>query len=315
MSPNLFISLLFGLICQSALASDHKSTLEIYTDRTVKSLQNVADFYADNIDKVNLDSIYGLRVAQGCLESILEVLSVDSYFLPKIASLHKIIKNASEHALPYLKNYQPDYYNQFKPIVDKPWTIFRDFRRLASKSGIWNLEHFNDFDEKVSDNCMSEITGTSPHSKRPCHVSLDCLKLMTSNNMRRYGNTHQILYFLIGFQTGCRHVVEKEFQKFRRYLEIGNIVNVDTFLETKCAQILVEMNELKQNVLAHHDTDLFMEQGFVCGLLGYEDFLHRDILEKIFVWQDKEHGCFGTEDSHIQVKESHPYNQYQGLFI
>ena len=298
----LFVIFLFGSISRSVIASSRKNTLEIYTERTVKSLEKVVSFYADNVDKVNLDSIYGLRVAQGGLASILKVLSVDSSFFPKIASLHKIIKNASEQALPYLKDYQPDYYNQFKPIVDKPWTIFKDFRRMASKSGISNLKHFKDFDEKISDNCMCEITGTSPHSKRPCHVSLDCLKLMTNNNMRRYGNTHQILYFLIAFQTGCRHVVEKEFQKFRGYLEIGNILNVDTFLEKKCEQIFVEMNELKQNVVGHYDTDLFMEQGFVCGILGYEDFLQRDILENIFLWQDKEHGCFGTENSDIQVK-------------
>lgn len=291
---------LSGLIFQSTLGNSR--TLEVYIDRTVKSLENVVDFYVNNVDKLNLDSIYGLRVAQGSLANILKTLSVHHSLFQKLTSLHNTMKNAAEKALPYLKKYKPDYYNQFKPIVDKPWTIFQNFRRMENKAGISNLQHFEHFHEKISDKCMTEITGTNPHFKRPCHVSLDCLKLMTSNKLRGYGNTHQILYFLLGFQTGCRHIVEREFQKFRGYLEKNDISNVDQFLEKKCKQIFVEMSALKENVLANGDTDLFMEQDLVCGVLGYEDFLDRTILENIFLWQDKEHGCFGKEYSDIQVK-------------
>ena len=295
----LFSVLLYGSIFHSSVAF---SGSKMYVAQTVKSLENVVDFYVNNVDKVNLDSIYGLRVAQGSVADILKILSVDHSLFQKLSSLHDTMKNAAEKALPYLKEYQPDYYRQFKPIVDKPWTIFQEFRRMENKTELLNLGHFeHHFDEKISDKCMTEMIGTNAYSKSPCNVSLDCLKLMTSNKLRRYGNTHQILYFLLGFQNGCRHIVEKEFQKFRGYLKKHDILSVDKFLERKCEQIFVEMNELKENVVANGDTDLFMEQGLVCGILGFEDFLSRTILENIFLWQDKEHGCFGKENSHIQV--------------
>ena len=301
----VFLSLAV-LVFQSSfeLKNVHKLKLEIYIARTIKTLENVVDFYVKNVDKVNLDSVYGLRVAEGSLRTILLSVDRDNQHFRKLHALHNTMMTAAEKSLPYLMEYQSNYYNEFKPIVDKPWTIFDDFRRLKNKSTLSNGHVFRgkSFDEKSSDKCMSEMIGTGAHDTSPCHVSLDCLKLMTNSKTKRYGNTHQILYFLLGDQTGCRHIVEKEFQKFWVYRKKKNVLNVDNFLEQKCQQILVEMNALKENVVANGDTDLFLEQGLVCGILGYEEFLHFDILENIFLWQDKEYGCFGTETSHFEVK-------------
>ena len=287
----------------AAELGSHQVKLDVLTGRTVKSLEVVADFYKTNFDKVNLDSIYGLRVAQGSLATILKTLPTDHSLFQKLRSLHITMTNAAEKALPYLKEYQPDYYYLFKPVVDKPWSIFQDFKKMKNKTTPSNpelSEHY--FDEQISDNCMTEMIGTNANSKHPCHVSFDCVELMTSNDLKRYGNTHQILYFLFGYQTGCRTIIEKKFQKFCRYLKKHDILNVHTFLEGKCGQILVEMNQLEENVVVNGDTDLFMEQGLVCSILGYEDFLDRTILENIFLWQDKELGCFGRKNSHIKVK-------------
>ena len=306
----LFTLLMFGLIFQSSFAIRNRyteRTWKICIDRTIKSLEDVTDFYQNNVQNVNLDSIYGLRVAQGSLSNILKKLSIDHCFYKRLHSLYNNMKNAADKSLPYLKEYQQDYYNQFKPLVDKPWTIFEDFRRMATQ--VSPAEQVNSreqlqqhFDEKISDNCLTQITGTNLHSKRSCQISLNCLKLMTSANLIGYGNTHQILYFLIGFHTGCRYIIEKEFRKFRGQFE--GTLNVNQFLEKKCKQIFNEMNELKENVVVNGDTDLFMEQGLVCGILGYEEFLDVEILENIFLWQDKERGCFG-EDSRIMVKSNH----------
>lgn len=298
------IFLLLGLICQSKLARrEDNFKLNVILGRSVKSLGRVLSFYVDNFDKVNLDSIFGLRVAEGSLVNILTEISENHSHFQKLTFLHAMTKNAAEKALPYLKDYQPEYYNQFKPVVDKQWKIFQNFRKIREKVQRKNLSHFeNEFDEKVSDQCMTEILGTSPTSKHPCHISLSCFKLMTSDYQRRYGSTHQVLYFLLAFQTGCRQVVEKNFQKFRGYLNKTDILSVDEFLEEKCEQILEEMTEQTKYVMTNGHTDLFMEQGLVCGILGFENFLDISILKSIFHWQDAENGCFGKENSHNKVK-------------
>ena len=293
------------ILHSSAARGSHQVKSDVLTDRAVKSLENVVDFYKNSFDKVNLDSIYGLRVAQGSLATLLKTLPIDHSLFQKLTSLHDTMTNAAEKALPYLKEYQPDYYYQFKPVVDKPWSIFQDFKKMKNKttrpSNPELSEHY--FDEQISDNCMTEMIGTNAYSKHPCHVSFDCMKLMTSDDLKGYGNTHQILYFLFGYQTGCRTIIEKKFPKFCGFLKKCNILNVDKFLERKCGQILVEMNQLKENVVINGDTDLFMEQGLVCSILGYEDFLDRTILENILLWQDKEYGCFGRKNSHIKEYE------------
>ena len=38
--------------------------------------------------------------------------------------------------------------------------------------------------------------------------------------------------------------------------------------------------------------DLFMEEAFVCPVLGFMEFLHSDWLTQILSWQ-KENGCYG----------------------
>jgi hypothetical protein len=306
--PNTAFSvlLLHLFIFHSSVAiGSSQVKMDVYIDRTVKSLENVVDFYEKNFDKVNLDSIYGLRIAEGSVANILNTLPIDHSLLQKLVSLHNRMMNAADKALPYLKEYQGDYYRQFKPMIDKPWSYFQDFRRMENKRGLSKLGHFENghFNEKISDKCLTEMIGTNAHSKHPCHISFDCLKMMTSSNLRRYGNTHQILYFLLGYQTGCRVIAERKFQKFRGHLKINDVSNVAEFLEKKCEQIFVEMNQLKENLVANGDggTDLFMEQGLVCSILGYEDFLDHTILKNIFIWQDRELGCFGRKSSYIQV--------------
>ncbi|XP_028403299.1 UPF0764 protein C16orf89 homolog [Dendronephthya gigantea] len=303
----LFAALLFLMLIMlsnfSLALTSHK--LERYIDRTIKSLENVVGFYVNNVDKVNLDSIYGLRVGQGAIASI---LLHDNHRFHKLKSLHNVMKNTAEKSLPYLKEYQRNYFNMFKPIVEKPWKLFSGFRQVknmaltfSTKSNAKSKHFTQHFTEKISDKCMTEMTGTSAHSHNPCKVSLDCLKLMTSNELRGYGNTHQILYFLVGLQTGCRHIIEKEFQKFHGYLKQNHIFNVDDFFEKKCAQIFVEMKKLSKNVVMGYNTDLFMEQGLVCAILGFENFLDPTTLENIFIWQDKELGCFGRMKTNSQT--------------
>lgn len=273
---------------------------------TLRSLENVADFYRRNMDKINLDSIFGLRIAEGIFTKILQKLyqgdSPKSQHFVELQTLLSLVKKTATLALPHIEVYNSEYYHNFKPAVDKPWKSFKDFRKMRLKpEQKYSLDNGNgfpngkNFSEKVSDKCLTEIIGTASEHKDPCYVSADCLKLMTSNNLQRYGNTHQVLYFLFGIESGCSDVLERELKKSSHSLNKDNRSYVDRFLEEKCVQIFNEFRQLEPNVVSAGETDLFLEQGLVCGILGFEDFLTHKILENILSWQNIEHGCFGTE--------------------
>lgn len=301
-----FLVLLISHSLYSTSLKNHNEG-QVNVSRILRSLEKVAHFYARNIDKVNLDSIFGLRVAEGCITKILnEFQNVNdrgSHLLrTRMTSLLKMVKKMATDALPHLNEYQPEYYRNFKPIVESPWTLFEDFRKLNVKwkgkstlvDGGGSLDG-NNFNEKISDKCMTQLMGTSVGQKNPCNVSVDCLKIMTSPKLRNYGNTHQVLYFLLGFETRCRHILEREMKKLSHHWGGGNRSRNDNFLEKKCEQIFHEMKALESNVVSNGKTDLFLEQVLVCSMLGYKDFLSHETLRNMINWQDKDHGCFGTE--------------------
>jgi len=65
----LYYSILSGGVKSAVLKSsdklaDDNSAATVLT-RLIKGLKKVADFYQGNYDKVNLDSIFGLRSAEG----------------------------------------------------------------------------------------------------------------------------------------------------------------------------------------------------------------------------------------------------------
>lgn len=305
--------LLVLLISQSLYSTSHKNHNggQVDVSRILSSLEKVVDFYARNIDKVNLDSIFGLRVAEGCITKILNEFQNGNdretrLLRTRMTSLLKTVKKMAIDALPHLNEYQPEYYRKFKPIVESPWMLFEDFRKLnmnvkrkstlVDGNGSFNGKNFN---ERISDKCMTELMGTAAGQKNSCNVSVDCLKIMTSPKLRHYGNTHQVLYFLLGFETGCRHILEREMKKSPHHWGGENRSSNDNFLEKKCEQIFHEMKALEPNVVSNGNTDLFLEQGLVCGILGFKDFLSRETLRNIINWQDRDHGCFGTEMNQV----------------
>ena len=47
-----------------------------------------------------------------------------------VDQLWKDARNISEMSLPYLKQYDRDYYNKLKPLVDKPMTLAISYRKI-----------------------------------------------------------------------------------------------------------------------------------------------------------------------------------------
>ena len=47
-----------------------------------------------------------------------------------VKSIWEDAKNISEMSLPYVKQDDPEYYEKLKPLVDRPMTLAKDYRRI-----------------------------------------------------------------------------------------------------------------------------------------------------------------------------------------
>ena len=75
---------------------------------------------------------------------------------------------------------------------------------------------------------------------------------------------------------------------------------IENIFETLCANIYKQVTrkelifEIQQKSRDTSDKDLYMEQCYVCGILGYQKFLSLERLSVILGWQ-LPHGCYGND--------------------
>ena len=296
---HLMVSLLLFTSLETihSLKNDQSPTKMDYIkalNQTVYVIEKLLSFYEDQINEVNLDAIYGLRVTEGALTLSLKQHDESFWKALKINHIHEKIRNLREQAgsintraQTSIKHQGKKYYDKFKDIVDKPWTFFRDFgyRKLpVDKVQVFTGKK-STWDEVTSDRCMSEVLGSNPNHTK-CSFTPLCVNAITDQRQERYGPTHQILFLTLALMNGCQ-------ERFSDILKqhMGN--DVDGLIESRCVKVMSEMIGLEQPAVKEHSRDLYMEQGFVCAIHGYEEFLSLKRLENVLSWQ-RTVGCFGN---------------------
>lgn len=283
---NLFI---FLLITGCSLDASNLSSQ--YGARALNALQHLLNFFESDASNLNLDGLYGLRIAQGQLIALSEqtdILDQNSI----ISSLIKQIERIANVTLKQLEQEATAYLHRFSLVARQPFIIQYQPKKIQ-RHLINNQERSNEFNEEKSDQCFAELLGNSPHlnlSDHPssilgssdrvkCSTSQSCWDMMTSLQTKDYRLTHQLLWFLIGKTIGC---IQSNLHPFEDYF---------------CANIYHDAHEnLKYNI----NQDLFLEQLLLCSIIGYKDFLRLDWFETILTWQDSQYGCFSDQSETIR---------------
>lgn len=315
MLAGLRLTILLVLFLGSVLPYDQKS--DDLTEDVISSLSRVLDFYDRDYKSINLDGIFGLRVAQGALLSIINnvqdgQLSVEDNVLNQVKELYNNASLTAKSALPFLQRSSPQYFRKFRKQVSDPWLNFKPFtnkKLVKQQYKPQSRRNVINFDEGTSDQCMTELTGTAPGSdgSQPCHISDKCWGLISAEGTEGYTLTHQALFFQLGELQGCTPVLLKR-------LEQSNIKGgLEGIYSRICSEIYPQMTAIEQKRTldrSSYHKDLFMEQAMVCGSMGYRDFLSAARLRKILSWQRGD-GCFGAirsvhqdEDETEQFSES-----------
>lgn len=272
-----------------------------YGGLALQSLERLLTFFESDTNDLNLDGLYGLRVAQGQLNSLHEILTSASNenhrFTDKkkyVQSLSIKIDRIADKSLTVLANQASSYLERFSLITSAPFQTDYEVRKIKKKL-IENGLRSSSFDEDESDGCFAELLGSSDRSNATkCTPSQSCWDMMTAPMTKEYRLTHQLLWFLVAKTIGCID-----------HRSVSNIANKNLkYLEDRyCTNIYVDA---QANIDNNYNQDLFLEQLLLCSIIGYEDFLRFDWLDLILSWQDPQYGCFTsaseTSESSLRAK-------------
>ncbi|XP_076063862.1 UPF0764 protein C16orf89 homolog isoform X2 [Oratosquilla oratoria] len=266
------------------------------THRVIISLDKAAHYYNGHFSILNLDGIFGAKVLEGQLSLfVAEYLkgflsdTMDEIMKKNLSEIAKRSGRAVKYAIPHLQE-EMGYYRHLRRMLVLPWDIAHSHRRI-DKTLKWDdhtvaLTQPLEFRERDSDNCMIELL--EPTEGMMCSMSQKCQLLMTQPGQKGYQLTHQILYSIVSEMSGCGSRFEKWLVKNKRS---GSIEQLQAEF---CANLYPEALKHGNSTFIHNihnKLDLLLEMQFVCGMLGYVDFIRKDWLEGTLELQN-EGGCF-----------------------
>ena len=129
------------------------------------------------------------------------------------------------------------------------------------------------------------------------------------SNQRKY--EPQQVYIMTCF-AGCTPVLLKRLEQSKIKGGLEEVYN------RICSDMYPQMTAVEQKRTLDQDSydrDLYMEQGMVCGSIGYRDFLTSKRLRRVLSWQRKD-GCFGevkqayqNDDSNQEINLSNEHSE------
>nr|XP_022336466.1 UPF0764 protein C16orf89 homolog [Crassostrea virginica] len=256
--------------------------------KVLDNLEKQIAFFSADFSDINVDGLFGLRMAQGQLVAAVEAChkkpTCVAMYLSKLKKMEAQVGETSDKALPYVKNSDPAYYTRFLQTISKAWilpyqpTLFDD-----AELGSVVLGTNTSYNEDYGDACYARVMGTFSKDVPRCTVTPECWDFMTSKGTSQYAITHQLLYFIVIEHVGCLNQVEKN-------LHGQKIREVQTQM---CEKIYKEASNLvKKGNVKSINRDLFLEQTVLCGPLGYESFMREDWIKMTLRWLDTHYGCF-----------------------
>ncbi|KAG7167872.1 UPF0764 protein C16orf89-like 2 [Homarus americanus] len=240
--------------------------------QVLAALDNTIGYYEKNYPLLNFDGIFGAKVVEG-----------------------RVVKLAT----PHLHEKDPEYMKRLWKMFQLSWDIGHS-HRTVDMSLLWssNVRHLGQtetFNELESDHCMAELL--EPANGVMCWMTESCQRMMTKPGRQKYTLNHQILYTMVAEMSGCGSRLEQWLVKHKRS------ESVEQLQGELCSNLYSEAHSLAAAMLNDNNLkfrDLLLEMEFVCGMLGYVEFLKRDWLMAIFEWQS-ESGCFTATKPHLTV--------------
>lgn len=260
-----------------------------YAGQALAALERLLQFFEQDAQDLNVDGVYGLRLAQGQLNALHEIFTSPSRNDARLTDSKHYVRSLSDQidrianrSLTAIASQSTFYLHRFALVTSRPFQIDYEPRTVQAHlidKGVRN----GSFDEDVSDACFAELLGSTDRpDATQCSVTQPCWEMMTAPGGTDYRLTHQLLWFLVAKSIGCldHRTVSDRANKKLRYLE-------DRF----CSNIY---QDATANIDNSDNQDLLLEEMLLCAIVGFEEFLRVDWLQTILSWQSSEYGCFSS---------------------
>ncbi|KAF2894510.1 hypothetical protein ILUMI_11671 [Ignelater luminosus] len=294
MHVKLYVTLLF---VNGITASENADYKLLY--KTMKALNRTFDFILRDYKSMNLDGLWGVNFAQAYLTKALED-TIDSDVRKNLLLLKEKAKTI--YALQSINVENSSWKNYvFINYVMSPemWLHNIEFsygklnKNLKVFTGPYNVSNLLEYVRYIlsnaflknnySDVCIMEVaTASTDRNPHNCPVNKTCyehmIKMPKSYDLHfpGYGVTHMTLYLQIARARNCTF----------------NKKQVDAMINERCSYILWELKKNLQFGYIPQLFDLFLEQIFVCGQEGFEEFLQMEYLGYVLREQNA-HGGYG----------------------
>jgi hypothetical protein len=277
----LVIAIIPYVLCEQSLLSNAVS------NRIIDALTRALQFFASNINEVNLDAGIGTRIAADQLRPYVKCQHCQ--MVKKLVDLSDYVTERIGQSVRYR---QPAYYAQLSILLEPGMfstSVPFEYHRNEYDRNKHNIECSSSiFMETYSDQCLHALT----YSK--CADMESCTKLLDDPYACRYLLTHQIFYSILAKQSSCTHrrlSLEREHRLMLRMFDESRAIARGNFSEL--------------------NRDLFMEQIAFAGLLGWADFFD-DIhwFNVIIDWQHPIDGCYGNDSNHQFKREEMQMSHY-----
>lgn len=254
--------------------------------RTLDAIDHVLGWARAHYDSLILDFIFGLRIAQGELEVLVDRPSSGwgDTVIFRLQYLHQKVTNLVDLTMGTIAVTKDPYYENMKRIISQGYS----FTSIYPKDRTFTLpkkqaapKRARTFNETQSDNCMLEILGT-PEVKA-CTISMACFRQMTNDHSEEYQLTHQLLYFMLGEIRGCGG----ELKVLAQWMGLS--------IQDKMEQYTIKMYQRMKSIFDNGSFDLFSEMVMVGQMLNYDHFYSAPITELLLLWQHPS-GCYVDED-------------------
>ncbi|XP_038065914.1 UPF0764 protein C16orf89 homolog [Patiria miniata] len=268
--------------------------------RVVRALDGALGFFDREYDKVNLDAVVGVRMAQSQLQAALAEL--DAAKPPELKSLQDELQKLSDQAeticdraIPVVKRQYPKDYKDLGLLISGDfWNAGSTAEKRQTDRSLGSAprqdEGWEPLSEPLTDRCISQLLGTKTE---PCSITSFCWLAMTPRGYRSYSLSHQVLYLTVGSMMGCEsHMIKRLHTPDETDRTGGSML--DSLTDGFCSDVLREAEATAGEGYPTGSQDLFMEQVLLCGLKGYEDFFRLPWLQAVLSWQDAS-GCFKND--------------------
>ncbi|KAK4328980.1 hypothetical protein Pmani_000648 [Petrolisthes manimaculis] len=284
----------------------HNPSESELVNRVVGSLDKTLQYYENNYAVMNFDGILGAKVVEGQLNLVVAKYKkgflsdiIDDILKEDIAKMASRAGHVVKLAIPDLTREYPDNMKRLRRLLQLSWDMGHSHHSIdiallwSQHTRLLNQPHT--LNEIESDHCMSELL--EPMSGMMCSMTEGCQELMTRAGFDKYALTHQILYTVVAEMSGCGSRLERWLVRHKRSS------SVEQLQAEMCSNLHLELVTLAAAMFTHNNLafrDLFLEMEFVCGMLGYTEFLERDWLVSILGWQSAS-GCFPASRPHFTI--------------